>query len=58
MKTIKVYHENGKVKITKIAPSGIEQVMFSDLKDGEVAEITVDFAPTLHAEKVVMIDIK
>ena len=51
MKTIKVYHENGKVKITKIAPSGIEQVMFSDLKDGEVAEITVDFTPTLHAEK-------
>lgn len=52
MKTIKVYHENGKVKITKIAPSGIEQVMFSDLKEGEVAEIVIDFAPTLHSRRI------
>ena len=53
MKTIKVYNENGKVKITKIAPSGIEQVMFSDLKDGEIAEINVDFSPTVQARKIV-----
>lgn len=39
---IKVYNENGKVKISKIAPSGVEQVMFSDLQPGRVAEIEVE----------------
>ena len=56
MKTIKVYNENGKIKITKIASSGIEQVMFSDLKDGDVAEIVVDFAPTVQAKKLAIND--
>ena len=52
MKKIKIYHENGTVKITKIAPTGIEQVLFSDLKEGEAAEIIIDFAPTLQAQKI------
>ena len=58
MKRIKVYNEKGKIKITKIAPYGIEQIMFSDLKDGEVAEIVVDFVPTLQAKKIAIVEAK
>lgn len=36
----RVYNQNGKVKITKTM-SYLEQVMFSDLQDGEVVEIEV-----------------
>lgn len=39
----KIYNENGVVKITKIISYGKEEiVMFSNLKDGEVATIEVD----------------
>lgn len=37
----KVYNQNGKVKITKICSDNSERPMFSDLSDGEVAEIEV-----------------
>ena len=48
---IKVYNENGNIRITKIACTGVEQTMFSSLHDGEVVEIKIDFTPTIHAEK-------
>jgi hypothetical protein len=41
---IKIYNENGVVKITKISASGLEQALFSNLKDGEFAEINVEVA--------------
>lgn len=48
---IKVYNENGVIKITKISASGLEQALFSNLKDGEVAEIDVNFTTTLQGMK-------
>lgn len=37
---IRVYNHGGKVKVTKV--SGVaEQVMFSDLADGEMAEVEI-----------------
>lgn len=41
---IKVYNENGNIKITKITNNGVEQTLFSALRDGEVAEINVEVA--------------
>ena len=40
---IKVYNENGNIRITKTT-NGIEQMMFTNLNDGEVAEINVEVA--------------
>lgn len=48
---IKVYNENGNIRITKITPSGVEQTMFSNLIDGEVVEIDVECNYTIRAEK-------
>ena len=49
---IKVYNENGVVKITKIITSdNVERTMFSSLEDGEVAEIEVDYCVTTKAKK-------
>ena len=39
---IKVYNEDGKVKITKIASNGTEQIMFSNVSNGEVAIIDIE----------------
>lgn len=40
---IKIYNENGVVKITKILGPGKEEMtMFSNLKDGEVATIEIE----------------
>lgn len=39
---IKVYHENGKVKVTRVIQHGVEKVFCNDLKDGDVFEIIVD----------------
>ena len=36
---IKIYNEDGNIRITKITASGVEQTMFGSLHDGEVAEI-------------------
>ena len=40
---IKVYNENGNIRIVKIV-NGVEHTLFSSLYDGEVAEITVEVA--------------
>lgn len=47
----KIYNENGKIKVTKIAASNEEQVMYKDIKDGECVEIEVDFTPTIYSRK-------
>lgn len=51
---IKVYHQNGKVKVTKT--NGYREVpMFSNVSDGEVVEIEINAntSTTSHKEKVV-----
>ena len=48
---IKVYNENGIVKITKIITSdNYERTVFDNLQDGEVAEIEVNYFETTNAE--------
>ena len=37
-----VYNDNGVVRITKIAPGGVEQVIFSNLEPGRCAKIKVE----------------
>ena len=39
---IKIYNENGKVKVVKVVSNGIEQEMFSNVADGEVAIIDIE----------------
>ncbi len=39
---LRVYNRNGKVSVVKVAANGYEQIMFSDIKDGETAEIQID----------------
>ena len=39
---IKVYNEDGKVRVVKVASNGTEQTMFSNVADGEVAIIDVE----------------
>lgn len=51
----KVYNDNGVVRITKIAPSGIEQTMFKDLQPGKVAIIGVE-AYTSYSTEVADVD--
>lgn len=41
---IKVYNEDGKVRIVKRTNNGTEQTMFSNVADGEVAIIDVEVA--------------
>lgn len=38
---IKVYNENGVIRVTMITASGTEQTMFSNIQKGQVAEIQV-----------------
>lgn len=46
----KVYNNNGKVKVTKM--QGIREVtMFSDIQDGEMAEIEVDTSSYTRSHK-------
>lgn len=47
---IKIYNQNGKVKITKTMIHK-ELVMISDLLDGEMAEIEIDVTPCTSAKK-------
>ena len=50
---IKIYNENGVVKITKIITTdGVERTIFSELKDGEVAEVEVNFCTTTREKKI------
>ena len=39
---IKVYNDNGVVKIVKVISEGVEIPMFSNLQPGKVAEIEVE----------------
>ena len=49
---IKVYNENGNIKITKVTHNGTEQTLFNSLYDGEVAEINVEVTNlSVKAEK-------
>lgn len=41
---IKVYNEDGQVKVVKVTNNGLEQTMFSNVADGEVAIIDVEVA--------------
>ena len=41
---IKVYNENGNIKITKVTNNGMEQTLFDSLYDGEVVEVDVEVA--------------
>lgn len=41
---IKVYNENGNIKIAKVASNETEQILFPSLYDGEVAEVNVEVA--------------
>ena len=51
MMKIKVYHNHGIVKITKITENGLEYPMFSNLKDGDMVEIDVDFSASISVTK-------
>lgn len=54
---IKVYNKDGVVKITKIITSdNYERTIFSNLQDGEVAEIEIDYMTTTKAKKLVFRD--
>lgn len=49
---IKVYNEDGVVKITKIITlNNYERTVFSNLQDGEVAEIEVNYCENTKATK-------
>lgn len=39
---IKVYNEDGKVRVVKRTNNGTEQIIFSNVADGEVAIIDVE----------------
>lgn len=47
---IKVYNENGIIKIVKVI-NGVEYQMFGNVADGEVAVIDVEANISSHAEK-------
>lgn len=48
--TIKVYNQNGNVRITKTV-SRKELTLFSELEDGEVAEIEIEVAQCTNGKK-------
>ena len=48
---IKVYNDNGIVKITKISHTGNENSMYSNLKNGECVTIKLDALISYKAEK-------
>ena len=48
----KINWENGKIKVIKVTANNVEQIMYSDIKDGEFVEIEVDFTPTIQSRKV------
>lgn len=47
---LKVYNQNGKVKITKTS-GYLEQTMFSNLQDGEMAEIEIGISQYTKSHK-------
>lgn len=54
---IKVYNENGNIKITKVTSSGVEHTMFHDLYAGEFVEINIESNITVNAKKDYDLDI-
>lgn len=50
---IKVYNENGTVKITKILDSGKEMTMFSNLASEEIATIEIQATASMYATKAI-----
>lgn len=48
---IKVYNENGIVRVSKITPNGLEQTMFSDVQHGQVAVIDVEAEISYRSHK-------
>lgn len=49
---IKIYHNpDGTIRITKHTISNLEQVIYSDLKPGETAEIEIDATVSYNARK-------
>lgn len=52
MSKFRIYNENGKIKVIKVTANNVEQIMYSDIKDGEFVEIEVDFTPTIQSRKV------
>ena len=56
---IKVYNDNGNIKITKVIGDNVEQTLFGSLLDGEVAEINVEVANlSVTGEKKRSVDLK
>ena len=51
MAKFRIYNEDGKIKVVKITSTDVEQIMYSDVKDGEFVEIEVDFTPTIQSRK-------
>lgn len=47
---IRVYNQNGRIKVTKIC-NLVEQTMYSDLGDGEMAEIEVSVSQCTRSHK-------
>lgn len=48
---IRVYNENGNIRITKITCVGSEQTMFSNLSDGEIVEIDIEASLSIITKK-------
>lgn len=46
---IKVYNENGTIKVTKVSENGVEQEMFSSIQQGQIAEINISATTSFHA---------
>lgn len=53
---IKIYNENGVIRVVKVK-NGIEQTMFSNVTDGEVATIDIEVANISVQGKKVSINI-
>lgn len=47
---IKIYNENGKVNVVKVAENGTELSMFSNVRDGEVAIIEIQASVSVKGE--------
>lgn len=47
----KVYNENGIIRVTKITQSGLEQTMYSDIQNGQVAVINIEAEISCYSHK-------
>lgn len=51
---VRVYNQNGKVKITKVCKDGAERPMFSEVHDGEMVEIETEASISSKSHKIVI----